>query len=616
MGGPTFFSLNPLKILVEPNEPNPSNPLLKLEHPAELNALQQYRQASQILKRTSRASNPAWYQDALKLEHQFHIRFDGESIYTYFFQKSTKAWLAGPALAEAVLRDPEKATAFSRELLTQARSRGAKALGVVLHLANEFATAEIKPELDDPALLPELREAAFTDPGTILEDTSVPLDQASFRMVPYPAKGADSIATAIILSRQLAPFLDAIRETGESQNFPFVTHALSAPLVAFTALGSISAPTEGKPFIGILQYPWFTVVGFFDDQGELKLIRTMQHRGRKRVTNFRHALNTTNVSLELVDPDVLILPLGQEVDHMLGSDLQISMPDSRIETVQPPTDFGGLPASCLDLWLSVNSESRPNRLESETMRMLQEENWSLQNFLPVPVEVAELYPGQLEMRMLRYFKLARVALFFLAAGGITWLGFEYTKAVRNEAWNFNELDAAQAKNRLTSLTREREQAEHWHNLLADRSKGWIAMEDLVRMFPEDLGVKVRNYHYTVRPETAPRQRTAGFVREWRITGLAKPDGAERLNELNTREGISTHFAEVAKLTGNQAYRPDEPTRNFVVNLRIQENPAFRGATPQDFATNADNSYPFTFDLSISQRFEPDDPLALKATTAP
>lgn len=599
-----------------PPEQNPYNPLLKLEHPASLNALQQYRQASQILKRTSRASNPAWYQEALALEHQLHIRFDGDFISTHIYQKSQNAWSAGPPLSEAVLRDPEKTATFAKELLTHARSMGARSLGVVVHIANEFATAELKPELDDPASLPDLREAAIHDPASILDDSSVTPDQASWRLVPYPAEGGESIATAIILTRQLAPFLEVIRETSEAQNFPLVTQAVSAPVIAFTALGSIATPTEGKPFIGILQYPWFTVVGFFNDRAELKLIRTMQHRGRKRVTNFRHALNTTNALLELVDPDVLILPLGEHVDHMLGSDLQISMPESRIEVVGPPADFQGLPPWCLEPWLSTNLESRPNRLESTTMRMLQGEKWALQNFLPTPPEIVQLYPGLGEMRMLRYFKLARVALFFFAVGGLAWLGFEYTKAVRQPEWSFNPLDAEQAKKRLAALTLERNQADHWHNMLADRSKAWITMEDLVRMFPESSGVKIRTFLYSVKPETAAREATAGFIREWRITGLARPEGAERLNDLNTREGISAHFAEVARLTGNEAYRPDEPTRNITVSLRTQENRGFRNATPQDFATLADNSYPFAFDLIISQRFESNDPLAISTRTAP
>lgn len=590
--------------------------MLKLEHPASLNAIQQYRQASQILKRTSRASNPAWYHEALALEHQLHIRFDGDFISTHAYRKSSNTWSDGPPLSEAALKDPEKAAIFARELLAHARSNGAKALGIVVHIANEFATAELKPDFDDPAALPELRDAAILDPASILDDSSVTPDQASWRLVPYPAEGGEAIATAIIITRQLAPFLDAIREVSEIQNFPLITHALSAPLLAFTALGSIATPTEGKAFIGILQYPWFTVVGFFNERGELKLIRTMQHRGRKRVTNFRHALNTTNASLELVDPDVLILALGEHVDHMLGSDLQISMPESRIEVVGPPADFDGLPPWALELWLSTNLESRPNRLESDTMRMLQEEKWALQNFLPTPPEIAELYPNLGEMRMLRIFKLARVALFFLAMAGIAWLGFEYTKAVRQPEWAFNELDATQAQKRLAAMTLEKSQADHWHNMLADRSKGWIAMEDLVRMFPETSGVKINAYQYLVKPEAAARQTTAGFVREWRINGLARPEGAERLNDLNTREGISTHFAEVARLTGNEAYRPDEPTRNVTVSLRTQENRNFRNATPQDFATLADNAYPYTFDLVISQRFEPNDPLAISTGTAP
>jgi len=591
--------------------------LLKLAHPASLNVFKQYLQIRQILRRTSRANNPAWYQEALLLDHQLHIRCDGDSATIHYFHKRTNAWSDGPAMDAACLHNPEQAALFARELITFARGKNAKSLGVVLHVANEFATAELKPELNDPDTLPQLRQTAVIDPAAILEDTSVSADQASWRVVPYPAEGGETIAASVVISRQLAPFLDVIRETGESQNFPLVTHALSAPLVAFTALGALVAPAEGKPFVGILQYPWFTVVGFFDKEGELKLIRTMQHRGRKRVTNFRHALNTTNVSLELQDPDVLIVPLGEEVDHMLGSDLRISMPESRIEVIQPPAESQGIPAWCLDLWLAVNGSTRPNRLECETMRLLAQEKWALQDFLPVPPEVAELYPSFLEIRMLRIFKLARVALFLLAVGGLAWLGLEYKKTIDTPQWSFNSMDATMMRSQLANLNKERALADHWHNLLADRSKAWVAMEDLARMFPEDSGIKIKTYVHTVRPVAPGRGvTTAGFVREWRITGLARPNGVSRLNELNTREGISAHFAEVAKLTGNAAYRTDESTRGIVVTMRSQENRQFRSPTPREYAANADSSFPLSFDIIITQQFEANDPLALTTSKAP
>ena len=588
----------------------------KLHHPASLNAVQQYRQARQVLKRTSRASNPAWYQEAIELELQLHIRCDGASVTSHFLRKSTQEWTAGPPVDDSILRDPEKAATFARELITAARSQSARSIGVVLHIANEFATTELKPEFDDPSMLDELRQAAIEDPPSVLDDTSVPVEQASWRIFPYPAEGSDAIAGAAIVSRQYAPFLDVLREVGESNNFPVITHALSAPLVALTALAYLASPTKGKPFLCILQYPWFAVVGFFDPRGELKLIRAMQHRGRKRFPNFRHTLHTANISLEIIDPDVFIIALGDDADHMLGPDLQISMPESHIHQIRPLADAGELPDWCFEPWLVANTEARPNRICSNTFTMLQDEKWALQDFLPMPREIAELYPSHTEVRMLRFARLARVALFFLALAGIGWLGYTYANARMQPEWAYNPDEVNMTQARLTQLTQERERAEHWHNLLADRSKAWITMEDLVRMFPEDSGIKLKNFQYSAQPATDRTSATAGFVREWRITGLARQQGAARLNELNTREGVSAHFADVARITGNDAYRTDEVTRDILVNIRTQENRQFSPPSPEQLVANADTTYPISFDLTITQRFESDDPLALKTTAAP
>lgn len=57
------------------------------EHPASLNPFRQYRQACRFFKETSRATHPAWYQEATELEHQLHIRTDGASISSFYFNR-------------------------------------------------------------------------------------------------------------------------------------------------------------------------------------------------------------------------------------------------------------------------------------------------------------------------------------------------------------------------------------------------------------------------------------------------------------------------------------------------------------------------------------------------
>lgn len=585
------------------------------QHPASLNALRQYGQACSVLNNTSRAGNLAWYQDALDLNFQVHIRPDGPQISSFYFDRKKTQWSNGPSLTEEILHDSSKLEPVLAEMLRHARSNGATSLGVILHIADEFATTELKPELDNPAALPELRDTAVHDPGSILEDGSILATQASWRVLPYPATGSEVIGTTVTLTRQYSAFFDALRRTGETANFPIITHALSAPLVAVMGLAQSLEPTPGKPFVAILQYPWFTALAFFNEHADLRLIRTLQHRGVRRPTNFRNALATTSASLEFIDPDLFLLPLGQSVDTTLESNLRVTFTTCRVEVVSYP-QVEGIPEWCPEPLIAASPATSNPGAVSHTLAILREEKWALQNFLPTPKEIVEIYPSRSEMRLLRILRLARVAVFSIAILCIAYCAFGMIDLLRRTEWAFDPSQADATKTRLAKLTSERQKGEHWNNLLEDRSKAWTAMESLSRMFPENGGMLVKSFSHVVKPDNTPGQAKAGFVKEWKITGHARDEALEYLNTLNTREGINAHFSDIARVTGNTAFSPTLGNRSISVNVRTQENNSFK-PTPLEEANVADEStYPFTFDLTITQRFEATDPMAINVPKAP
>jgi hypothetical protein len=45
-------------------------------------------------------------------------------------------------------------------------------------------------------------------------------------------------------------------------------------------------------------------------------------------------------------------------------------------------------------------------------------------------------------------------------------------------------------------------------------------------------------------------------------------------------------------------------------VRTQENSGFKPTPPEETSATDETSYPFTFDLTITQRFEATDPLAI------
>ncbi len=585
-------------------------------HPASLNPRQRYTQACSILRNTTRASNPAWYQEALQLPLQLHIRTDGAGIVTFYHDLRSSQWVSGPLLNEEILQSPTRLDTMIAEAVSYAQKNGATSLGVILHIADEFATTELKPELDNPASLPELRTTAINDPVSILEDSSVQPDQGSWRVIPYPAARSAVIGTAISLSKQHAAFFETLRLTAEASNFPIITHALSAPLVTLFGLGHAIQPTPDKPFVVVLQYPWFVTMGFFNEYADLRFIRTLQHRGLRRPTNFRNALATTNASLEFVEPDLFLLPLGSAVDSTLVADLQITFPGSRVEEISlDHPDI--IPSWCADIPLSVRSENggAPG-ITSHTFTSLRTERWALQDFLPISSEVAQIYPSRNEIQLLRTLRLARVAVFALGLAGVAYLGYGMYSLIRKPEWGFSSVQADAAKGRLKMLSIEKLKAEHWGNLLEDRSKASTAMESLSRMFPADSGLLVKTYNHTVKTEGSAMQTKIGFTKEWKITGLALEESLEYLQQLNSRSGIASHFDEIARLTGNPAFNTTLGSRDLMVSVSSKENTSYKPKTSGPSAQTENNSYPYEFTITFTQSFGVNDPLALLTTKAP
>jgi hypothetical protein len=595
--------------------------LVAYQHPGELNPLQLYRQASSVLRGTSRATNEGWYTSPFELEFQLHLRIDGTSVDSWIYQPSTGKWTPGPEFDEDLILDPSRVPTFAEEAVALAKKAGASALGIVLHIADEFATTEIKPELDNPGALSELRDAIVVDPFSVLDDSSLSADGHSWRLIPYPASGSESIATAIILSRQSSDFVNALRNYGTAKNFPVITEAVSAPLVALLTLPDLKTSTNEHAFIAVLPYSRFTVLAFFNEHGDLRLLRTLQHRGQRRPSNLRHAVATTAAALEMSAPEIFVLPLSGEPDPQMVSDLKVVFENSSIHEIdwaKTPVhvpDAEGLPPEMI-VAADLKREPTSPLAASHTFSTLRSDGWSIQDFLPIPVAEAEVFPSRTEMKLLRAAKYSRLGLVGLTVIALVWVTFGLLDMVRKPEWTFNQPEAKAIESRLASLGTERQRIMHWENLLEDRSKGWASIELLARLFPDKSGFLVKGFSHTAMPENIPGQAQAGFVKEWRISGLAREEALERLADLNTREGISAAFTEVARVTGNQAYRTDLPSRSVVVNVKTLEHGAFKPMPPEEMVAADETSYPFMFDLTITQRFEAADPMALNVAKAP
>jgi hypothetical protein len=595
--------------------------LVAYQHPSELNPLQRYRQASAILRGTSRASNDGWYQNPLDLDFQLHLHLDGTRIESATFHRPTETWAAGPSIDEDLILDTTKVPEFAEQVISLARKAGATAAGIVIHIADEFATTEIKPELDNPGALGELQELIQVEPKSVLDDGSLSATEHAWRLIPYPAPGSDTIATAVTLSRHVSDFADALRSHGAFRNFPVTTLSTSAPLVALIALPEIRPELNEKSFVCVLNYARFTVLAFFNEFGDLRLLRTLQHRGQRRPSNLRHAAATTAAAMEMSSPDIIIMPLAGEPDPQMVSDLKIVFEGSSIHEVDwkagpfHKDSFEGVTPEMV-VASDYTKEITAPLAEAHTFVTLRKDGWALQDFLPMAREKADTYPTRAEMKLLRASRYAKQGLIGVTVIALGWVGLGLFGMVRQPEWTFEESDAKVLNQRLSALGQERQRILHWDNLLEDRSKAWTSMEMLSRFFPERSGFLVNGYTHTSTPEKAAGQTKVGFVKQWRITGLAREESLETLADLRTREGISAAFSEIARVTGNQAFRTDLPTRSVFINVKTLENGAYKPLPPEQAEMTDPTTYPYNFELTITQRFEADDPLALNVAAAP
>jgi hypothetical protein len=372
----------------------------------------------------------------------------------------------------------------------------------------------------------------------------------------------------------------------------------------------------GKAFVAVLQYECFTALAFFNEHADLRLIRTLQHQNHElSERSRRRAIATTSAALEFDEPDLLLMPLGMNVDPLLEENLSLAFPSSRVEVVKPIA-IDGIPTWCPEPTIAAIPSANDSANISNTFATLRSEKWALQDFLPSPKETIETYPRRSEMRLLSLLRLAHVALVIFTTLILAYFAWGMVNIMRQSEWSFDVSQANLLNGRLNALSIERKKVEHWDNLLADRSKVWTAMEALSRLFPENGGMLVKSYAHSAKPDTSAGQAKVGFVKEWKITGFARDEAYGTLNKLNTRDGINAQFAEIARSTGNSAFDPTIGNRSISVNVRTQENATFKPVAPEDLTVSDTSTYPYTFDLTISQRFEATDPMAINVPKAP
>ncbi len=563
--------------------------------------LQDYRYAKQLMKKTTRGKNPDWYRDAFSLQHQLHLFNEGESYKVFYRDVQSQKWAEAPRLKddhsdEGLLKN------YVSRLKSELLPRTCRSLGIVLHIDQEASVFNFPIQDWDTFEEGATLESLIRDsPSLVLQDRTLSEESMSFRAYPTPGSpAAETTGTAIATGRKGENLLKAFRALGNELNFPIQTCALSSPLLLLSRLPRTLEAQE-KPFCTMLRYEDFSFFGFYTAMGELILLKSVKHAEGQLPHSLESTLITTASSVELAELTLnvfdcrrqITVPLEQELATVLFSvDYQIFMP--------PESEGVQLFIELKTFEISDNNPSL-SFAETETFGETLDEKYHLQDFLsPLQEEVAAL-PGALDMKILRLGRVATGLGIAACLGFAAYVGLDYFKKTSQESWEKGNVALQQSQ----PLTQRLNKIRNTEQYLADRSKGWQALELAINLFPLDQSVQFNSVNYQSESEAAANAQTAGIIRTWTIEGLASEKMTDTLVQLNSQEGIEKVFELVKEKTGATAFDLAQSTRNVLVNMDLEENSAT--------ASGSSQGYEYKFNLKITQRIEAGDSLSLPLT---
>jgi hypothetical protein len=607
--------------------------MLALTDPCELKAPDIYRQARTVASKTSRGADSHWYRVPEELPWQWHLWFDGgREVCSAVFSKQHQRWQAGPALPLANLTTGEGVGEILGELMSTAYfPEKPKALGVILHVADEFGLAEIAQagevagEAGDDFQI--LRYNLVDDPREVLADRDVSVEANTWRLLPFWGSApGQARCTAVTLSRSREAFLKTLLACAEDLRMPVRVAVTSAPVETLAALPLLKSHLEGGCLVAVSFYK-FTAVFAVNPAGELCTVRSLTHRGGSQVpTGFGDILWNMALGAELTTPKVLIVSAQPQALQSAAQELElysISRQPIQFELLnlaEHPALAevpGHRPEFLVYDTTAVEQVSTGNTplARAESFRALWN-GWARQSFMDT-ARLDQLYPTQRDLRVLRFSSWFIYLLVFslIGTGGYgTWSLFA---AMNHPSWELTPYQMKQTQDKHTKLLEEKRQIDVTARLLQPRSRGWVTLEFLLQLFPEDSGVRLDSFLYNVEAARAPvaagkgaKPEFTGLNRTWTLKGLVKPKALQLLSTLNSQRGLSAFFERVAEATGDEACRP-EPTRQMTIALTQGRNSRFSPqASAGDLARDPSLAFPFSFEATITQTLTDKDALSL------
>jgi hypothetical protein len=546
----------------------------------------------------------AFVADARRLATQWHIWVDGDSVVSAVLVRG--AWQAGPSLE---VEDTHSVGTILSGVDRLLRLHKVARLGIIMHIADECASAHIQERFASPESWETARRTIIDAPAEVI-DERVPAG-AAFRMVPFPAtKSAGSVRLS---SREkVFEALAADRR--------IILCVSSAPLELLAVSLPFLTPDEVREGgMVLLVYARFTVLATVrEGTRELFGLAVLPHNkgvpagiGTRLATEMKaHGIGRVNVYLVEAGSDVRraiqatiaeLQALGDQqrglVDALALHGVARSDPGVFGSAESQDTIFARCAAECSTPPVEL---FRPEMLCGMLKGMVSPDVGG-QNFSAAALKAMASAITRTEAVLFQATRALRVACITALVCCATALGIHIFNVLQAPFWNLDPKTAAAAEARLQRLSAINAAVSWWDKMLSPRSSSWVNLEFLSQLFPEGASsAVVSSVNYELLPQQPVRKpgdnqapTSIGFVQRWSIKGLSNGGNI-------TKTKVEEALEKTASITGQSLYTKGVTQRLNVAATAERTTPTkVRGV-----------SYDSNFTLSVEIEVLPSDAAAI------
>lgn len=573
--------------------------MIEIVDPLELAEEKRFKQLKAINQAVAKGEIQ---QDALQEELQWHIIYGiNPSHGCFLFRKSTGEWATLAPLLPTILSSPQKIRDYINEILAHEWLQGRKQFGMVLHMAEEFATTEVplSSQPDEEEQL-EIRRSLIVNPLDWLKDSTLDAEQMAWRALLYDGNKRPPYAVAVTVNRHYEEFLAKLTAQTAELGLQTSTRTLCSALTLIAKLPYLLDWQEGQDTLVLLTFTPFTALVVISKLGDITFVRAIQ--GRANPGSIANAVQSATINHELEQPRIVVFnPNSMAVTSLVNALNTQLKPVQPIELLQASeqislcSDLSGFhPAAalCVDC---VELRS-PRLAESTSFKRLADEQWGLAEFNQ-PLALQRVFlPNKHENAFYKTTNSVQKIIILLGVLLIGTVVYKTWSLTQSKEWKYNPKMQAQLANEKKELEKRKSSLELMEKLLLDRSRQWTVMELLGELFADNPHIVVESFSYNA-PAAKLGVGEGGYTRTFSIRGSCDREGEKFINSLGDRQVLVKYFNNVYERTGDASFDCKPDTRLL-------------SASPSTKAASSRGASPFntSFDLVITQTFDAKDDL--------